>query len=102
MDVAVVTYAGLPELDSYDAPLLPALAALGLEARATPLPEELRLAEQVLAAVDEPLLYARVDVATDNTGRTCLQELEATEPRLFLRLDPAAPARLAQAIVRKL
>ena len=33
MDIAVVTYAGLPQLDSYDAPLLPALAALGLDAR---------------------------------------------------------------------
>jgi hypothetical protein len=43
-----------------------------------------------------------VDVATDNMGRTGLQELEATEPSLFLRLDPAAAARLAQAIARKL
>jgi hypothetical protein len=68
----------------------------------TPIPEELKLAEQVLAAVDEPLLYARVDVATDNDGRTRLQELEATEPSLFLSLEPASAARLAQAIARKL
>jgi hypothetical protein len=67
-----------------------------------PIPAELRLAEDVLAAVGQPLLYARVDVATDNEGRTRLQELEATEPRLFLILDPDAPARLAQAIARKL
>ncbi|WP_224365008.1 ATP-grasp domain-containing protein [Hyalangium versicolor] len=67
-----------------------------------PLAEELRLAEDVLAAVGQPLLYARVDVATDNEGRSRLQELEATEPSLFLNLDPAAPARLAQAIARKL
>jgi hypothetical protein len=67
-----------------------------------PVPEELRLAEDVLAAVGQPLLYARVDVATDNEGRTRLQELEATEPSLFLNLDPGAPARLAQAIARKL
>jgi hypothetical protein len=67
-----------------------------------PVPEELRLAEDVLAAVGQPLLYARVDVATDNEGRTRLQELEATEPSLFLSLDPAAPTRLAQAIARKL
>lgn len=67
-----------------------------------PLPEELRLAEDVLAAVGQPLLYARVDVATDNAGRTRLQELEATEPSLFLSLDPAAPERLARAIARKL
>lgn len=67
-----------------------------------PIPDELRLAEDVLAAVGQTLLYARVDVATDNEGRTRLQELEATEPTLFLHLDPAAPVRLAQAIARKL
>jgi hypothetical protein len=67
-----------------------------------PIPEELRLAEDVLAAVGQPLLYARVDVATDNEGRTRLQELEATEPSLFLSLDPAAPTRLAEAIARRL
>jgi hypothetical protein len=67
-----------------------------------PLPHELRLAEQVLAAAGAPLLYARVDVATDNEGRTCLQELEATEPSLFLSLDPSAAIRLAQAIARRL
>ena len=38
----------------------------------------------------------------DRDGHTRLQELEATEPRLFLSLDPAAPARLAQAIARRL
>ncbi|MDC0710452.1 hypothetical protein POL68_18385 [Stigmatella sp. ncwal1] len=67
-----------------------------------PRPEELRLAEEVLAAVGQPLLYARVDVATDLSGRPCLQELEATEPHLFLGLDGHAPLRLAQAIARKL
>ncbi|WP_044182996.1 ATP-grasp domain-containing protein [Hyalangium minutum] len=67
-----------------------------------PIPEELRLAEDVLAAVGQPLLYARVDVATDNEGCTRLQELEATEPSLFLSLDPSAPERLAHAIARKL
>jgi hypothetical protein len=66
-----------------------------------PVPEELLLSEEVLAAVGQPLLYARVDVATDNEGRTRLQELEATEPSLFLNLDPAAPSRLAQAIACK-
>ncbi|MDY7232190.1 ATP-grasp domain-containing protein [Hyalangium rubrum] len=67
-----------------------------------PLPEELQLCEQVLSSVGQPLLYARVDVATDNEGRTRLQELEATEPSLFLSLDPAAATRLAEAIRRKL
>ncbi|NMO21996.1 hypothetical protein HPC49_35200 [Pyxidicoccus fallax] len=64
--------------------------------------EELRLAESVLEAVGRPLLYARVDVATDNAGRTRLQEVELTEPRLFLSLDAGAPGRLARAIAAKL
>ncbi|NVJ10325.1 hypothetical protein HUW63_34545 [Myxococcus sp. AM001] len=63
---------------------------------------ELRLAESVLEAVGRPLLYARVDVATDNAGQSRLQELEATEPRLFLSLDAGAADRLARAIVAKL
>ncbi|RJS24123.1 hypothetical protein DRW03_10990 [Corallococcus sp. H22C18031201] len=63
---------------------------------------ELKLAEQVIAAVGQPLLYARVDVATDNTGQPQLQELEVTEPCLFLSLDPQAAGRLARAIARKL
>jgi hypothetical protein len=70
--------------------------------RLEPAPEKLRLAEEVIAAVGKPLLYARVDLAKDNEGHTRLQELEATEPRLFLSFDAAAPARLAQAIARQL
>jgi hypothetical protein len=67
-----------------------------------PRSDELALAHEVLAAVGRPLLYARVDLATDNAGRTRLQELEVTEPRLFLTLDAQAPKRLARAIARKL
>ncbi len=63
---------------------------------------ELRLAESVLEAVGRPLLYARVDVATDNAGQPRLQELEVTEPRLFLSLAPGAAERLARAIAAKL
>ncbi|QSQ20389.1 hypothetical protein JY651_34785 [Pyxidicoccus parkwayensis] len=63
---------------------------------------EVRLAESVLEAMGQPLLYARVDVATDNAGHTRLQEVEVTEPRLFLSLDAGAPGRLARAIAAKL
>ncbi|MFP2912217.1 RimK family alpha-L-glutamate ligase [Pyxidicoccus sp. 3LFB2] len=63
---------------------------------------ELKLAESVLEAMGGPLLYARVDVATDNEGRTRLQEVEVTEPSLFLSLDAGAPGRLARAIAAKL
>ncbi len=63
---------------------------------------ELKLAGSVLEAMGRPLLYARVDVATDNEGHTRLQEVEVTEPRLFLSLDAGAPGRLARAIAAKL
>ncbi|RKH56658.1 ATP-grasp domain-containing protein [Corallococcus aberystwythensis] len=48
------------------------------------------------------LLYARVDVATDNAGRTRLQEVEVTEPCLFLPMDAGAPERMAKAVVARL
>ncbi|MEM9531211.1 MAG: hypothetical protein AAGA23_09840 [Pseudomonadota bacterium] len=56
-------------------------------------------AERLLAAVANPLLYARVDlVSWANEYR--LMELELVEPSLYLRLDPAAAARFAAAIDR--
>ncbi|MCY1036548.1 hypothetical protein OV207_34245 [Corallococcus sp. BB11-1] len=66
-------------------------------------PAERRVAEAVLeASGGARLLYARVDVATDNAGRTRLQEVEVTEPCLFLTLDAAAPERLARALLARL
>ena len=78
--------------------------ALGIVAvrRAVAAVERGDVSDDVLAAVGRPLMYARVDVATDNEGRTRLQELEVTEPRLFLTLDAMAPKRLARAIARRL
>ena len=58
---------------------------------------ELALAEQVLAAVDEPLLYARVDMLEGDDGPVLL-ELELTEPFLFLGYDEGAADRFAAAI----
>ncbi|RKH21087.1 hypothetical protein D7X74_02445 [Corallococcus sp. CA047B] len=66
-------------------------------------PAELKVAEAVLeASGGARLLYARVDVATDNAGRTRLQEVEVTEPCLFLTLDAAAPERFARAVIARL
>ena len=65
--------------------------------------DEAVLAERVLAAVSEPLLYARIDVARDENQKPLLMELELIEPSLFL--DHAVPAiarRFAQAIARRL
>ncbi|HEY0139666.1 MAG TPA: hypothetical protein VGF48_02160 [Thermoanaerobaculia bacterium] len=54
-------------------------------------------AARVLAAVEEPWLYARVDgVVVD--GHFQLMELEMTEPSLFLELVPEAAERMATSI----
>jgi hypothetical protein len=67
-----------------------------------PAADELAAAEAALAGVAEPLLYARVDLVRDLDGRPVLMELELVEPDLYLRYDPASPARLADAVARLL
>ena len=60
-----------------------------------------RLVEQarnVLKAIDQSLLYARVDLVKNEKGDYALMELELIEPSLYLRKDPDAPARFAKAI----
>ena len=47
------------------------------------------LAEEVLAAVGEPLLYARIDMVPDADGRWLLMEAELIEPDFYLGVDPA-------------
>ena len=56
------------------------------------------LAEQVLAAVDEPLLYARIDMVPDADGRWLLMEAELIEPDFYLGVDPAEGAGFARAL----
>lgn len=58
-------------------------------------------AAAVLAALDDPPLYARVDGVV-REGAFMLMELELIEPGLFLTLDPAAPDRFAEATLRRL
>jgi glutathione synthase/RimK-type ligase-like ATP-grasp enzyme len=60
--------------------------------------EELAVAAQVIAAVDAPLLYARVDLLPGPDGPLLL-ELELTEPYLFLGTSDGAADRFAAAIV---
>jgi len=55
-------------------------------------------AERVLESVEEPLLYARVDLVRDNAGRPQLMELELVEPDLYLGYTPEAPRRFAKAV----
>ncbi|MEH0934984.1 ATP-grasp domain-containing protein [Micromonospora psammae] len=68
-------------------------------------PEQLAVAEQVLAAVPggaERLLYARVDLIPGPDGTPVLVELELTEPSLFIGYADGAPDRLADAILTRL
>jgi glutathione synthase/RimK-type ligase-like ATP-grasp enzyme len=58
-------------------------------------------AESALAAVGQPLLYARVD-GVERDGRLVLTELEIIEPSLFLGLARGAEHRFAEAVVRVL
>ena len=65
---------------------------------------EREVADTVLAASPFPadqLLYARVDLI-GGPDQPVLVELEVTEPSLFLRYDPKAPERLADAIAAEL
>ncbi len=69
---------------------------------ATPEPTHLQIAEQALAHLDEPPLYARVDLVNDLSGNPCLIELELIEPNLYLSTHPAAVTRLANAVLKRL
>ena len=70
--------------------------------RYTPLPEPpegaLELAGQVFAAIDEPLLYARIDTVPDADGRWLLMEAELIEPDFYLGADPRQGAAFARAV----
>jgi len=62
-------------------------------------PSQIAAAARVLAAVPEPLLYARVDVVETSKGLV-LMELEVLDPSLFLAMSPGAPERFADSIAR--
>ena len=70
----------------------------GLYRAVTPDDAALALAEQVLAAVEEPLLYARIDLARDDAGAWVLMEAELIEPDFYLDHDPANGAGFARAV----
>lgn len=64
--------------------------------------EDLRAAaDVVMAALDEPPLYARVDLVRGDAGAWWLMELELVEPSLYLRMDADAPRRLAHALAQR-
>jgi hypothetical protein len=64
----------------------------------TPEPALLAAGNAAIAAAGRKLLYARADfVRNDDVFR--LMELELVEPAIYLRTDPGAPDRFADAIV---
>jgi hypothetical protein len=69
----------------------------GTIAAAQPSAQELAAAQAVLAAVEEPLLYARIDLVRGEDGSPQLIELEAIEPDLYLDYDPKHGEAFAQA-----
>jgi glutathione synthase/RimK-type ligase-like ATP-grasp enzyme len=69
----------------------------GSSTLAEPPSSALRESEKILALIDEPLLYARVDgVVSEN--QFLLMELELIEPSLFLEKKPESAIAFADAI----
>lgn len=69
-----------------------------------PTKEELDLAHTTLEAIpfNDPLLYARVDIALGENGDPILMELELLDPVLFLAQSEGSAHRYAQAIAAHL
>ncbi|MDH2425218.1 hypothetical protein [Sphaerisporangium sp. TRM90804] len=67
-----------------------------------PAPDQLALAERVLAEVPETLLYARVDLVRLPDATPALIELELVEPYLYLSEAPGTPERLTTALLNLL
>ena len=74
----------------------------GIITACSPEPDEMDAARLILAAVEEDLLYARVDLTRGLDGRPVLIELELIEPDLYLGYDPRRGAGFADALASKL
>ncbi len=75
----------------------------GPEGVAVPIePDEADAARRIVAGAGaEDLLYARVDLMRDASGRPLLSEIELVEPTLFVREQPRALERLADAVAER-
>lgn len=62
----------------------------------------LALAERTLAAIDEDLLYARIDMTRGPDGEWLLMEVELIEPDFYLGAAPEGGARFAAAVKARL
>ncbi|MDQ3726265.1 MAG: hypothetical protein M3335_10325 [Actinomycetota bacterium] len=72
----------------------------GTTERAEPEPAQVELAQQAIAALGTPPLYARADLVTGPNGSPCLIELELIEPNLYLSEHPPTAETLADALLR--
>lgn len=61
--------------------------------------EALQVGEQCMAALDQSLLYARVDLVRIATGQLAVMEVELIEPSLYFEHDDGAAERFAAAFV---
>lgn len=64
--------------------------------------DERQLAEAALSALEQPILYGRVDMARDSSGAPMVMELELTEPSLYFSQGPRALARFVAGIRARL
>lgn len=74
----------------------------GYETAIQPSQADLASAQSVLALLDEPPLYARIDMLRGESGELLLMELELIEPYLYPVEGPELGPRLAAAVQRRL
>lgn len=70
----------------------------GQNTATVPADDALQTAEAVLAKIQEPLLYARIDLMRGPDGGWALMEAELIEPDLFLQFAPDGGAAFADAV----
>jgi Glutathione synthase/Ribosomal protein S6 modification enzyme (glutaminyl transferase) len=73
----------------------------GVAKAAKPRPGILKSALQVVAALPEVPLYARID-GVEVSGRFLLMEAECIDPYLYFGLNPAAPSKFASCLSKML
>jgi len=74
----------------------------GVEFVFTPGPEDIHAARQILQALDEIPLYARVDMLRGADGQLLLMELELIEPFLYPLQGPDLGKHMANGLRRRL
>lgn len=67
-----------------------------------PNPKAIEIAATALAHLDEPPLYARIDLVAGQDEDLRLIELELIEPNLYLSTHPPAAAALAEAALLRI